>query len=278
MTPVFSVIIPTHGRPEYLAAAVASVRQQTFTDFECIVVDDASEQPATLPDDARFRLIRRDVNGGPPAARNTGIAAATGRYLAFLDDDDAWQPRRLEVAAAAHARAPVVVCWQTTMGMDPEETSGRVLSGDVADEILDGMIPHLGATTIERTAAPLFDERYEASDDVEWWLRVAHECKVETTRYVGLLYRAHSAPRTRTGHRNRIHDASMLFDQYDEWFRAHPRAKAFRLKRMGLSAVQANDRRLAVRCFIDSLRLRPEFRTAWHALCAAVPRRQHAHG
>ena len=70
----------------------------------------------------------------------------------------------------------------------------------------------------------------------------------------------------------------MLFDQYDEWFRAHPRAKAFRLKRMGLSAVQANDRRLAVRCFIDSLRLRPEFRTAWHALCAAVPRRQHAHG
>src|SRR6476661_2260120 len=103
-TPTFTVIVPTYGRPEFLADALASIVAQSFADFECIVVDDASPEPASLPADSRLRVIRREFNGGPPAARNTGIEAARGRYVAFLDDDDVWTRRRLEDALEAHSR------------------------------------------------------------------------------------------------------------------------------------------------------------------------------
>jgi hypothetical protein len=70
-----------------------------------------------------------------------------------------------------------------------------------------------------------------------------------------------------------LRNAEMLLEEHDEWFRAHPRAKAFRLKRMGLSALRVDDRRLARRCFAGSLRLHPEARTAWHALRTLAPHR-----
>jgi glycosyltransferase involved in cell wall biosynthesis len=271
-SPEFSVIIPTFGRPAFLADSVESVLRQTITDFECIVVDDASPVTPTLPDDPRLRLVRRETNGGPPAARNTGIGAASGRFLAFLDDDDVWLPGRLDLAVEAHRRAPVAICWQSTLGSDAKP-SGRVLEGDVGDTVLDGMIPHLGATSIERAVALRFDERYEASDDVDWWFRVAQELPVATSKTVGLLYRVHDAPRTRTSQRTRLRNAEMLLEEHDEWFKRHPRAKAFRLKRMGLSALRVNDRRLARRCFAGSMRLHPEAKTAWHALRTLAPRR-----
>jgi glycosyltransferase involved in cell wall biosynthesis len=271
--PTFSVVVPTFGRPAHLAEALASVLAQTVTDLECVVVDDASEAAPALPDDPRLRLVRRDRNGGPAAARNTGIANARARYLAFLDDDDVWVPERLALALDAHARAPVTVCWQATLGHETVAPTGRRLDGPVADVLFDGMVPHLGATTIERVVAPPFDERYETSEDVEWWFRVAQQHPVATTPRVGLLYRPHTAPRPRTGHRNRVRDGRMFLEEHREWFDAHPRAKAFRLKRLGLAALRANDRRVALRCFAGSLRLDPQPRTAWHALRSIAPAR-----
>jgi glycosyltransferase involved in cell wall biosynthesis len=279
LAPTFSVIIPTYGRSSLLAEAVASVLAQSFADFECIVVDDASPEAPTLPDDPRLQLIIRDRNGGPPAARNTGIAAATGEYVAFLDDDDVWRPGRLSAAAEAHTRAPVAICWQSTLG-EPDPEPSRVLEGDVRDTVLDGMTPHLGATSIERGVTPRFDERYEAGEDVEWWWRVAQELCVTTAPYVGMLYRVHAGARPRTGQQKRIENARIFMAEHADWFGAHPRAKAFRLKRMGLSALQIDDRRLALRCFAMSLRLHPQPRTAWHALRTLAlmvrPRRERA--
>lgn len=273
MAPRFSVIIPTYGRPEFLADAMSSVAEQSFTDFECLVVDDASAAPPELPaTDPRFRLVRRDTNGGPAAARNTGIAAATGTHIAFLDDDDTWAPDRLERAARAHENAPVVVCGQGTLGEPAAAAAGRrVLEGDVRDTILDGITPHLGATSVERAVALTFDERYRGSEDVDWWLRTAQESRVGAAPGVGLLYRRHDAPRPGTGRADRIRGAQLLLTEHAAWFAAHPHAHAFRLKRMGLLALQAGDRPLARRCFGRALRLHPEARTAWHALRSFAP-------
>jgi glycosyltransferase involved in cell wall biosynthesis len=273
MAPVFSVVIPTHGRPAFVDAAVRSVLAQTFTDFECIVVDDASAEPPHLPVDPRVKLLVRETNGGPAATRNTGIDAAAGTYLAFLDDDDIWLPDRLLTAHDAHARAPVAVCWQSTLGAPAPTAPGRSLEGRVDDTILDDITPHLGATSIELARAPKFDERYDTCEDVDWWLRVTADRPVTTIRSVGLAYRTHQGPRDRTGADRRVAGAQMLLREHGDWFAAHPRAKAFRLKRLGLAALSAGDRALARRSFTASFRLRPEPRTAWHALRAiARPR------
>ena len=109
--PRFSVIIPTFRRPTMLREAVASVLAQTQTDLEVIVVDDAGGEVGELPADPRVRVVERSVGGGPGAAINTGVGVARGDLLAFLDDDDWFDPRRLELAVRALDSAPLVVCW-----------------------------------------------------------------------------------------------------------------------------------------------------------------------
>jgi glycosyltransferase involved in cell wall biosynthesis len=113
MTPVpdVSVVIPTYNRVEPLQRSVASVLAQSHAAFEILVVDDASQvpvDPALLPADPRITILRHAQNRGVSAARNTGIAAAKGRYVAFLDSDDAWMPEKLarQLAAVRAARNP----------------------------------------------------------------------------------------------------------------------------------------------------------------------------
>jgi hypothetical protein len=139
-----------------------------------------------------------------------------------------------------------------------------VLEGDVADSILDQMTPHLGQVTIERTLAPRFDERFVAVQDVEWWLRTAAVARLSTVREVGYLYRDHDGPRSRNGTDARVRCSLELLELHAPYFAAHPRAAAFRWKRIGLMAGQLGDRRLARQALRRSLRLQPEAATLWH--------------
>jgi glycosyltransferase involved in cell wall biosynthesis len=98
-SPRVSVILPTHNRPTLLREALDSLCVQTFTDWEAIIIDDASTPAVTLDrDDARVRIIRHEIAQGGAAAKNTGIQNARGEILAFLDDDDCYEPRYLERA------------------------------------------------------------------------------------------------------------------------------------------------------------------------------------
>ncbi len=106
MEEMVSIIVPVYRAQAYIAETIAMVRKQTYHNWELILVDDAS------PDDSakliqnmideksaeteRIRLIRKEKNEGAAKARNTGIALAQGRYIAFLDADDIWFPDKLE--------------------------------------------------------------------------------------------------------------------------------------------------------------------------------------
>ncbi len=106
-----SVIIPTYNRAELVGAAVRSALGQTCPPYEVIVVDDGSTDgtAAVLAGfDARVVVIRQ-VNQGVSAARNAGIARATGDFVAFLDSDDVWEPWKLEAQGACFARHPELV-------------------------------------------------------------------------------------------------------------------------------------------------------------------------
>jgi glycosyltransferase involved in cell wall biosynthesis len=96
--PKVSVIIPTYNSAHYVTAAVNSVLAQTYRDLEILVIDDGS----TDGTEAIMRrydppvCYRKQTNGGVASARNHGIAASRGRYIAFLDADDIWYPHKLE--------------------------------------------------------------------------------------------------------------------------------------------------------------------------------------
>ena len=95
-----SVIVPTYNRGPRLRRTIESVLNQRFTDFELIIVDDAStddtEEVVNAFDDQRIRYLIHDTNRGGSVARNTGIDVSEGEYIAFLDDDDEWHPRKLD--------------------------------------------------------------------------------------------------------------------------------------------------------------------------------------
>ena len=100
LSPKVSVVIPVFNRPAAVRRAIESVLAQTCQDFEIIVVDDGStdETPAVVAGlaDPRMTLIQHEGNRGGSAARNTGLRAASAEYVAFLDSDDEWLPRKLE--------------------------------------------------------------------------------------------------------------------------------------------------------------------------------------
>jgi len=111
LAPALSVVVPTYCREDLLPRAVDSVLAQTFADFELLVVDDASpgdgtERALARFDDPRMRLVRREVNGGAAATRNTGIREARAGIVTLLDDDDEYLPRFLERTHAMFSGAP----------------------------------------------------------------------------------------------------------------------------------------------------------------------------
>ena len=272
--PLFSVVVPTFGRPEYLAACLDSILAQTVEDLEIVVVDDGSPEPVSIAvEDARVRLVRRKENGGPAAARNSGLDVVRGTYLAFCDDDDLFTPDRLALAVEGLERAPVACCFNRYL----DRPAGRpvVVEGDVRDSILDDMAPHLGRTALRRELAPRFDERFDAAEDIEWWLRLAR-CEgvtVTTVPRIGYLVRYHAGERARTGLASRIRSRELLLREHADYFAAHPRARAFAWKRIGLMASAAGDRATARRAFVRSLAARPEARTLSHLARSVLPSR-----
>lgn len=110
-SPYFTVVVPTYNRANTITGTLLSVQQQSFTDFECIIIDDGSDDADELEravaqlNDKRFRVIQRP-NGGGGAARNTGIEAAAGSYIAFLDSDDKFLRNKLEIVHARLGQEP----------------------------------------------------------------------------------------------------------------------------------------------------------------------------
>lgn len=119
--PLVSIVIPVYNRADLIGDTIQSCLAQTYSSFEVVLVDDRSSDDLTsalLPfaDDPRVRLIRHETNQGVSAARNSGIEAAAGEFVAFLDSDDAWRPTKLEkqMNHAASLEATHFICGTLT--------------------------------------------------------------------------------------------------------------------------------------------------------------------
>ncbi|MCJ7836937.1 glycosyltransferase family 2 protein [Cuneatibacter sp. NSJ-177] len=131
--PFFSVILPFYNAEKTLRKAVCSVIEQTFSDFELLLVDDASEDGGLLlaerlaETDQRIRILALDPNVGASRARDAGIREACGAYLLFLDADDTYESRLMEQAEASLRKHPAdAVVWGVLE--DSRDESDRLIS------------------------------------------------------------------------------------------------------------------------------------------------------
>jgi hypothetical protein len=212
------------------------------------------------------------VQGGAAAARNAGLRAARGSYVTFLDDDDALTPDRLALALAGLARAPIAVCWRGALAPSPAPpTWHRSLDGDVRDRIVEAPVPHVGQTAVRRSIAPMFDERFTVSEDVEWWIRLAAAAPVTTVPRVGYLLRDHPGPRQTARTAARLECRLLLLETHAPYFDSRPRAASYQWSRAGGMAQRLGDHATARAAFRRSLALRPRPATAWHLLRSVRP-------
>ncbi|MFK7747148.1 MAG: glycosyltransferase family 2 protein [Kordia sp.] len=127
--PLVSVITPTYNTEAFISETIASVRAQTYTNWELVIVDDASsdttvailQKYAALDDRIKIHVL--ETNSGAAIARNTAIENATGTYIAFLDADDLWKPEKLTKQIAFMQKKDIAVSFTSYELMDEQGKS-----------------------------------------------------------------------------------------------------------------------------------------------------------
>lgn len=179
-----SVIIPTYNRGWIIKESIDSVFSQTFDAFELIVVDDGSDDNTSEILDSygnKLRIIRQ-ANQGVSAARNRGIIASSGEFIALLDSDDLWLPEKLDRQMSFFRNNPDAVICQT---QEIWIRNGKRVNPCKHHKKLSGMIfePSLNLCLVSPSAVMFkrelmdmvgfFDERFPACEDYDLWLRVS---------------------------------------------------------------------------------------------------------
>jgi glycosyltransferase involved in cell wall biosynthesis len=201
-----SVVVPTRNRSALLALTLRSVLRQRDVDLQVIVVDEGStdDTAAMLSriDDHRLLVIRHDVPHGVSTARNRGGAAATGEWLAFVDDDDLWAPDKLaqQLQAAIKSGRQWVYTGSVNISHDGHIIYGRPpLTSEEMMAVLPryNAIPGGGSNVVVRRkvwqrVGP-FDTRLRNTEDWEMWIRLAKYGPAACVNRPLLAYRVHQA-------------------------------------------------------------------------------------
>lgn len=194
VAPGISVVIITHNRHQELGNAVSSVLSQTRLPRELIIVDDNSQPPVSLEMAVRsqttlpIRIVRNETAGGPSKARNAGIRAAEGEWIAFLDDDDEFEHEKIEavcdeiaclngaVDVLYHPAKIRMVNEGVSYVSTPQTASAdRGLFEEMLVKNVVGGTPMVVARRSTLLASGAFDESLRALEDYELWIRLARD-------------------------------------------------------------------------------------------------------
>jgi len=203
--PKISVVVPAYNAQSTILETINSVLQQTFCDFELIVINDGStdttlELLSTVKDE-RLKVFSYQ-NGGLPAARNRGIVRSTGEFISFVDADDLWTPDKLELQLQAlekKSKAGVAYSWTICMSNDGSSFHPGVsdsFQGNVFSKLLVGNFIGSGSNVLIRREAiesvGYFDESLKSCEDWDYWLRLAPKWDFVVVPKPQIIYRLSS--------------------------------------------------------------------------------------
>lgn len=225
----YSVVIPTSRRPELLLLAIDSVRKQTYSPIEIIVVDNDPDRSAeavlrqVTQEDGRVRYLAASTIRGPSHARNVGVGQAKGEFIAFLDDDDLWRPEFLDHVDAEIQRQPL----QLVLGWFDVLQGGRTGPGK-------GIQPGIPLSVLLRSgnqgitgsnividrglfdAIGGFDEELEYSEDRDFLIRlVARGDVYGVVRDRDVVHRVHDGTQlSDLGDERRLVSATRFYEKH----------------------------------------------------------------
>lgn len=240
MPPKISVVLPTYNRGYIISRAVESILNQTFSDFELIIVDDGStdntESVVRTFRDPRIRYVK-ELHRGGAAARNTGIFISRGEFIAFQDSDDEWLPEKLALQAEAFRGAgPEVGIVYTGFWKNTKEgarvyypsASVRQKEGNIYEELLHGNFVTNQAAMVRREcfySVGGYDESLPGMHELDLWLRMAK--RYEFTYIPKGLVVTHFTEDSITAHHEyRLKGREIIFSKHFEDFEKYPKVLA----------------------------------------------------
>ncbi len=285
--PEVSVIIPTRNRPGLLPQAIASAQAQTGVgELEIIVVDDGSDMPAHVEllahledDTANLRVIRHAQCRGAAAARNTGIRQAKSPFVAFLDDDDTWEPSKLQqqvhLMHTLGDECVLVGCGVERIALG---RSARIFAWPHDDgtpwidfpRFVTGFCAFLQSILIRRSALDgmeLMREDLQVLEDFEWVLRLLKTHRGATLKDVLVM-----SPEQPAGlfqrYDLRAYALSEIIASHRDLLNTGPGTLAFVYYELAKAHARNNHRLPALTALYNSWRLRP---TAFRPYLALIP-------
>lgn len=283
--PRVSVVLPTYRRVDMLQRAIGTVTAQTFQQWELIIVDDNGaghplqlETAAALErhrDDPRIVYRVHEHNQGGGAARNTGIEHAHAEYVAFLDDDDAWYPQKLEWQLDCFERSPAEV-GLVYGGFRSVKADGsvRLRTPDSRGHTVSQLLRRntIGTTSLvmcRRSALEAiggFDPRLRSRQDLDLFVRLAQRYRFAYVDELLLDKFQHDADAIGKNQDGIVDAHRHFYDKYREAYEQDPVAHHAFLHRYGEEVLRAGHVREARRLLTRAWRLRPQ---AWRSLVLA---------
>lgn len=223
-------MIPTYERPEFLPGAIETAVGQTYDDIEVIVVDDGSSESYApdIVDDYpdKVTCVQLSSNQGLSAARNAGIEAASGEYIAFLDDDDRWHRTKLAKQVREierDERIGLVTCPLAAFTPDLEiiHCERTVPSGDLSDRMLISNVIGTPSRVLVRSDAiddiGSFDESLPTKQDWDFYLRLCQEYLVGATDDILCFRRVHESMSSSA--KANVRDNKAILDKHEQLIR-----------------------------------------------------------
>jgi len=230
--PRVSVIVTCYNYAKYLEVCLKSILNQTYQDFELVIVndgstDDTDEIVSKFLDNKKVRYINQS-NTGQAIATNNGIRAASGELIAFLDADDLWEPTKLEKQVRLFTRDSIGVVYSRIRFMDEagspldRQLEGKYYtpcSGYVTDALLfENFIPY--SSTVVRKACfdkfGMFNPEYKNGLDWDLWLRISREYEFDFVDEYLLIYRIGHPGQLTSNVERSVQCADLIFDRFLE--------------------------------------------------------------
>jgi len=275
MSPFFSVVITTYNRPHLLPRAIKSVLDQTFKDFEIIVVNDGSKEDYTTVEKymADIPVIKYlyTANQGRSKARNLGIAEAAGKYICFLDDDDIYYPNHLSILFEGIRNHKVDALYHTYCirrfkdGTKNRANTEAFNESDNISKVIDNQFA-LHSVAIYNTILKQyqFDSDLEYYEDLDLWIRIAISFPIIKLKEYTVEYNFHDDNSTNWNTRSvllRLHSFLYFKDKYQNYLPPSFLKKNIFNSYIALASFYANSAQAkkSLRSIFDAFKIKPSF-------------------